>query len=230
MLNPFASFGIYIAEMLIAYLYFSGFLEQRRPTWQCLLLGGLCFTGASALNLLFRNNTVLNLCTSFLAPLLFALSCYRGRLPLKAFYALIFAVLGGTIETAVVAFGATVTGNGFLDYNTNTPLFLLEAISCKGLTFLAVLVAVRFLNPNKSAVKVPPVFLLYPLIGTFCIFIFWRVRLHAGESDPSGSRRGRPVPLVHSALRGLLPSGREGSGGHPDAGGAVPPANGALLL
>lgn len=52
MLNPFASFGIYIAEMLIAYLYFSGFLEQRRPTWQCLLLGGLCFTGASALNLL----------------------------------------------------------------------------------------------------------------------------------------------------------------------------------
>lgn len=175
MLNPFTSFGIYIAEMLIAYLYFSGFLEQRRPTWQCLLLGGLCFTGASALNLLFRNNTVLNLCTSFLAPLLFALSCYRGRLPLKAFYALIFAVLGGTIETAVVAFGATVTGNGFLDYNTNTPLFLLEAISCKGLTFLAVLVAVRFLNPNKSAVKVPPVFLLYPLIGTFCIFIFWRV-------------------------------------------------------
>lgn len=175
MLNPFASFGIYIAEMLIVYLYFSGFLEQRRPTWQCLLLGGLCFTGASALNLLFRNNTVLNLCTSFLAPLLFALSCYRGRLPLKAFYALIFAVLGGTIETAVVAFGATVTGNGFLDYNTNTPLFLLEAISCKGLTFLAVLIAVRFLNPNKSAVKVPPVFLLYPLIGTFCIFIFWRV-------------------------------------------------------
>ena len=113
MLNPFASFGIYIAEMLIAYLYFSGFLEQRRPTWQCLLLGGLCFTGASALNLLFRNNTVLNLCTSFLAPLLFALSCYRGRLPLKAFYALIFAVLGGTIETAVVAFGATLPATAF---------------------------------------------------------------------------------------------------------------------
>ena len=43
MLNPFASFGIYIAEMLIAYLYFSGFLEQRRPTWQCLLLGPLYY-------------------------------------------------------------------------------------------------------------------------------------------------------------------------------------------
>ena len=175
MLNPIASFAIYLVETLIAYVYYSGFLEQKRPAWQCLLLGGLSFAGASALNLLFRNNTVLNLCTSFLAPFLFALSCYRGKLPLKAFYALIFAVLGGTIETAVVAFGATITGNGFLDYNNNTPLFLLEAISCKGLTLLAVLIAVRFLNPNKNAVKVPPAFLIYPMIGTFCIFIFWRV-------------------------------------------------------
>ena len=175
MLNPWVSFLVYWAELLIAYVYLSGIFERRYAAWKCFLAGLALYSGASALNLMFGNNTTVNLPISFLVPTLFSLCCYRGTAFQRIFYALIFALVSGALETLTVSLGASITGNALLDYNSSPALLLMEAVSSKGATLLIVLVAIRFIGHSGNGAKVPLAFLIYPLVATICLFVFWRV-------------------------------------------------------
>lgn len=175
MLNPWVSFLIYWAEALIACTYLSGIFERRLAGWKCLLAGIALYSCASVLNLVSGNNTAVNLFTSFLVPTLFSLGCFRGATFQQVFYALILALVTGALETVTVALGAIVTSNQFLDYNINPTLLLMEAVCSKGATLLVVLVAIRLLGPSGNNAKVPVAFLIYPLISTVCLFVFWRI-------------------------------------------------------
>ena len=83
--------------------------------------------------------------------------------------------MSGTLEIATISLSSIITGNTFLDYNSDLLLLLFEAISCKGLYFLAVLIAIRILNPAGNGTKVPLNFMVYPVESTFCIFAFWHI-------------------------------------------------------
>lgn len=175
MLNPIASFCVYWAEMLIAYTYFSGIQERRLPAGKCFLYGFILFSGASVLNLISGNNTTLNFCISILVNILFSMICFRGTVTRCVFYGIILFVMSGTLEIATIALSSVITGNTFLDYNSDMLLLLFEAISSKGLYFLAVLIAIRILNPTGNETKVPLNFVVYPIASTFCIFAFWHI-------------------------------------------------------
>lgn len=175
MLNPIASFCVYWAEMLIAYTYFSGILERRFSAGKCFFFGFVLFSGASILNLISGNNTTLNFCVSILVNILFSIICFQGTIARSVFYGIILFVMSGTLEIATIALSSMITGNAFLDYNNDLLLLLFEAISSKGLYFLAVLVAIRILNPTGTGTKVPLNFVVYPIASTFCTFAFWHI-------------------------------------------------------
>lgn len=175
MLHPVASFCVFFAEMLIAYTYFMGLMEQRFLSSKCVLFGTLLFSAASAVNLLSGNNTTLNLFVSFLVTTMFAIICFRGNVIQKVFYTLIIVIVSGTLEAVTLSLSTFVTGNAFLDYNGNPFLLLFEAISSKGIYYLVVLVLVRIINPSGHASKVPLNFFTYPVTATFCLIIFWRI-------------------------------------------------------
>lgn len=175
MLNPIASFSVYWAEMLIAYTYFSSIQERRFSVGKCFLCGLILFSGASALNLIFGNNTTLNFCISILVNIFFSITCFRGTVARSIFYGIILFIMSGTLEIATIALSSVITGNAFLDYNNDLLLLLFEAISCKGLYFLAVLIAIRILTPTGNGTKVPLNFVVFPISSTFCIFAFWHI-------------------------------------------------------
>lgn len=175
MLNPIASFCVYWAEMLIAYTYFSGIQERRFAVGKCFFFAFILFSGASVLNLISGNNTTLNFCVSILVNILFSVICFRGTIARSVFYGIILFIMSGTLEIATIALSSVITGNAFLDYNSDLLLLLFEAISSKGLYFLAVLVAIRILNPTGNGTKVPLNFVVYPIASTFCIFAFWHI-------------------------------------------------------
>ena len=175
MLSPIASFGVYWAEMLIAYIYFSGILPKRFSPGKCFWVGFGLFSVASLLNLLSGNHATLNLCVSVAVSVLFAVTCFRGRAVRNAFYGIILFVMNGALEIVTIALSSAVTGNAFLDYNSDWLLFLFEAISSKGLYFLAVLIAIRVLNPRGSGTRVPLNFMVYPVVSVFCLLAFWRI-------------------------------------------------------
>lgn len=175
MLHPFSSFCVFFAEMLIAYTYFMGLMEQRFTSAKCVLFGTLLFSAGSAVNLLSGNNTTMNLFTSFFITTMFAIICFRGGIILKIFYTLIISIVSGTLEAVTLSLSAFVTGNAFLDYNNDPLLFLFEAISSKGLYYLVVLILVRIINPSGHTSRVPLIFFTYPVTSTFCLIIFWRI-------------------------------------------------------
>ena len=175
MLNPIASCCVYWAEMLIAYTYFSGVFEKRFSIGKTISIGLLLYSSCSVLNLISGNNTTLNLCTSVLVTELFALCCYRGKAMQTVFYAFLLFVMNGALEVITISISAYVTGNGFLDYNSNTLLFFFEAISSKGIYYIAVLVTIRIINPQSTDSKVPLNFIIYPIVSTFSLLVFWRV-------------------------------------------------------
>lgn len=175
MLNPVASFCVYWAEMLIAYTYFSGIFERRFQVSRCIITGCLIYSVGSALNLISGNNTTLNLCTSFFLTVVFSFSCFRGKPIQSIFYSIVLFVMNGAMETLTIALSSSITGNAFLDYNNDLLLFLFEAISSKGVYYLAVLITIRIINPTGKASKVPLNFLVYPVTSTFCLFAFWHI-------------------------------------------------------
>ena len=175
MLNPIASFCVYWAEMLIAYTYFSGIFEKRFASSKAIMIGFILYSGCSVLNLISGNNTTLNLCTSVLVTELFALCCFRGTRIQTIFYAFVLFVMNGTLEVITISLSSYITGNAFLDYNSNVLLFFFEAISSKGVYYLFVLVTIKIINPASNTSKVPLNFLIHPIVSTFCLFIFWRV-------------------------------------------------------
>lgn len=175
MLNPIVSFCVYWAEMLVAYTYFSSIFERRSSVFRCILLGFILFSIGSALNLLFGNHTTINLCSFFSMTVLFSILGFSGKTGQLLFYSLLFIVLNAALEAIVISASSYVTGNAFLDYNHNLPLLLFEAFSSKGLCYLLVLIIVKIINPTVTASRVPSNFLVYPVVSTFCLFVFWRI-------------------------------------------------------
>ena len=175
MLNPIASFCVYFAEMVIAYIFFSGIFEHRISAKKCVLSGIALFSVCSVLNLLSRNNVIINGFSTFFMTLLFSVICFRCTFLQGVFYTVTLVVVNTALETFIVAFSSYITGTTFLDYNNNFILFLFEVISCKSAYFLFVLLITRMINPAGSSAKVPINFLIHPIVSIFCMFIFWHV-------------------------------------------------------
>ena len=175
MLSPLISFCVYWAEMLVAYTYFSGLLERRMSLVRCILAGLVLYSTGSVLNLISGNHTTLNLVVFLSTTVLYAFFCFRGKPGQLLFFSFIFIILNAALEGVTISASAFVTGNAFLDYNHNLPLLLFEAICCKGLCFLAVLVIIKLADPAVNGSAVPWHFLTYPLVSTACLFVFWRV-------------------------------------------------------
>lgn len=175
MLNPLASCCVYWAESLIAYIYFSEIFEHRFSRKICFLFGFCLYSLGSLLNLMFRNDSAVNLFVTLLLAVTYAIFCFRGSIIRNGFYAIVLVVVNTTIELIILNLSVYITGNAFLDYNADVLLFLFEAICSKGLYFLAVLVLIRVVNPRENTAKIPLSFLLSPVASIFCLGVFWRI-------------------------------------------------------
>ena len=60
MLNPLFSLCVYFVEMVTSYIFFSSLCQPKGTTFKTVLAGGLLFSCASCVNILFRNNGVIN--------------------------------------------------------------------------------------------------------------------------------------------------------------------------
>lgn len=183
MLNPIYSLCVYQVEMVIAYIFFSNIFERRIVKSKCILVGSILYTMGSLLNLVFGNNPTVNCFTTFFIVLLFSISAFRATPFQYAFNTAILVIGNMALEMAVIAVSSHLTGNGFLDYNNNTLLFIFEAVSCKSLYYLFVLIVIRISNPKGISSKVPVNFLIYPITSTFCLFIFFYICTRVGCSQ-----------------------------------------------
>lgn len=175
MLNPIASFCVYLSEMVIAYIFFISIFERRFSPKISLLIGIFLFSICSVLNILLKNNVIVNGCATFLITFSFSILCFRSTFRQAFFCTVTLVVINTALETLIVAASSYITGNTFLDYNHNFLLFLFEATSCKSAYFIFVLLITRMVNSKGNSTNVPINFFIYPVTSLFCMFIFWHV-------------------------------------------------------
>lgn len=175
MLNPVFSLCVYFVEMSISYIFFSNILEQRFRLAKCLIIGCGVFFIASAVNLVFNNNSTINGIVTYIAAFVFALVCFRAKIQQYFFYCAILVVSNTAFEITTIFMSSYVTGSGFRDYNNDLILLLFETITSKSLFFLFVLLMLKVIRPKGSYAKLPTSFFLYPVTATFCQIIFWHV-------------------------------------------------------
>lgn len=175
MLNPVFSLCVYFVEMSISYIFFSNILEQRFSSPKCVIIGCGVFFIASAVNLVFNNNSTINGIVTYIAAFVFALVCFRAKIQQYFFYCAILVVSNTAFEITTIFMSSYVTGSGFRDYNNDLILLLFETITSKSLFFLFVLLMLKVIRPKGSYAKLPTSFFLYPVTATFCQIIFWHV-------------------------------------------------------
>lgn len=183
MTNPLVSLVVYPVEFLISYVFFSSAFERRYRVWAVLGIGCILFAVGSGINLLFRNNAVINILTSILVNCLFARLCFSGKRFQSYFYAFILVVIGIAWELIVVSAVSALTGRAFFDYKNELAIFILECPTCKALYFLTVLILSRVIKPGGEKKSLPFTLFLYPITTLACHIIFWYICAQPGLSN-----------------------------------------------
>lgn len=175
MLNPFFSLCVYLIEMIISYIFFSSVSRQKVDSLRTILAGTLLFSCASGINIVFRNNGLINGLTTLLVNIVFSSCCFDCPVQKSLFYNAILAVLNAALEVAVISASSYVIGETFSGYNSNFLLLVFQTITIKTLYFLIILVLVKMIRPGDTQNAIPLEFLVFPVLTTVCLFIFWYI-------------------------------------------------------
>lgn len=175
MLNPFVSLVVYLTEMSISYFFFSSAFDRRYRVSSILGIGCILFSIGSVINILCHNNVVINILISIFLNSLFARLCFNGKLYQSFFYSSILVIIGITWEFIAVSVVSMFTGRGFLDYNKNLAIFILECPTCKVFYLLTILILSRVMKSEEQDTSLPFSLFLYPIATIICHIIFWYI-------------------------------------------------------
>lgn len=175
MLNPLFSLCVYLIEMVISYIFFSSLSRPKRNSLRIILVGSLLFSCASGVNIIFRNNGLINGLTTLLINAVFSRSCFDCPLQKSFFYTAILAVLNAALEVAIISASSYIAGDSFLGYNSNFQLLIFQAITIKTLYFLIILVLIKTIHSGDTSNAIPLEFLAFPALTTVCQFISWYI-------------------------------------------------------
>lgn len=175
MLNSFVSLAVYLTEMFISYFFFSRAFERKYYIGKVLGIGCVLFGFGSIINILCRNNTVINILISIMINNSFAWVCFNRKSFLNFFYSFILVIVGITWEFIAISIVTVLVNCHFLEYNSDFTLFILECPISKMFYFFTILILSRALKSEKQTAYLPLPLFLYPVTAVVCHIIFWYI-------------------------------------------------------
>lgn len=175
MLNPFVSLVVYMTEMSISYIFFYSAYGLRYTLKKVFGIGCILFGIGAIINVFCGNNAAINMVISILLNSLFAQICFNSKPYLSFFYSFILVIIGITWEFIAISVVSLLTGRGFLDYNRDLAIFILECPTCKIFYFLTILILSRIMKSGEQDSSLPFTLFLYPISTVACHIIFWYV-------------------------------------------------------
>lgn len=161
----------YVIELFATYIVFSQLGEKRMKTSFCLLAGSGLFTLAYLVNIL-SNNVWINIVLYPFVCFLFAVLCFKIKLPKAALWSVLLEFICIALEyvfEAILVIVSNVDISGYLD---NDFIAFYVVAASKGTFFLACALLSRLLSKDNHS-KVPASFYLYPVSAILVITIFW---------------------------------------------------------
>lgn len=167
MTNPAIAFSTYFLEMLIAYIFFWKISERKHSVTISFGIGALIFGIGAAINLLFKNNLLVNSFLMLVMHFLFVLLCFSLKLQSNVFYTVILCVLCAALEVAPILLMSALTGGRPSDHENKMLLFASDFTISKSLYLISSLLLSKAINGKSDAdapAKLPVSALMYPVV------------------------------------------------------------------
>ncbi len=164
--------------MLIATIFFSSIADKKRPISVILILGTLIFEVGAIINIFIISTSWLNVLFSFLATWMLSVFFFKIK-PLRAgFYSLILNAFSAIIEYIVIFLISSFSSLYITEYKAETTLLVIEIVISKLLYFLFTMVISHFSQKDKTVLKIPTAFYIFPLITLVAVICFWYICLN----------------------------------------------------
>ena len=173
MSNPIISCGIYAAEMVIFYLFFSLIAVRKTSRLVCLICGLFLFEIGSAVNLLFHNNVLLNTITSICSKALFAYFFFNIKTLSCVFYSVVLDAINFALEIVTILIASVFVSVDAINFDTNLPQFLIICVTNKLLLLLVCLILSRIVKPSNVSIRFPLPLLFFPICISVCYILLW---------------------------------------------------------
>ena len=176
----------YIAEALIAWLYFDFIYARRRKAYLAILA---YFAGYGVLfGLQYIGSVIVNIGAFFAVTALLSLFGHRCKVRTAIFHSafLTFIMAGSEILCDLII---SRFGHGFADYQTNNSVMIALMASSKLLYLLLSLVGARIFSPHKRHREEPKMMILFcalPLLSSILAFFLIQTASKAELNASSG--------------------------------------------
>lgn len=175
MTNPAIAFSTYFLEMIIAYMFFSRISARKHSVSVSLGLGSLIFGIGAAINLLFKNDLLVNSFLMLTMHVLFVSLCFFLKLQSNVFYTVILSALCAALEVAPILLMSVLTGGCPVDHENNMLLFAFDFTISKSLYLISCLLlsnAISKISKSSASGNYPISTLLYPTVILTNLVVF----------------------------------------------------------
>lgn len=168
---------VYFFEMLIAAVFFGSISEKKKPLYLILICGTLMFEVGALFAILIVNTAWVNVLFSITATFLLALLFFEIK-PIRAlFYSVILVAVSSILEHIVIFFISSMSNLKIAEYESETVLLVIEIIISKTMYFFAAMLLSRFMQKDKSIIKIPAAFYIFPAITLISVECFWYISI-----------------------------------------------------
>ena len=175
MLNPYVSCIVYAFEMLITYVFLSRIAEKKLSSVKCLVIGFLLFEIASLINLIGKNNILVNAVVAITVKLVFMYIFFQIRLLPCLCYSIILEVLNFSLELVTIFFFSYLTKSNSSEVYDNLAFLLITCFTSKNLYFITCLLLSRRVNTKANSSGMPLRLFFFPVSVSICLGVFWYI-------------------------------------------------------
>lgn len=174
-----ANCAVYIIEMLISFMYFSDIFAKKRNIKSIISVGILIYFSASLINIVFKNNAVLNTTVFLLANLMFSLICFDISFKKSVLNSIIITSSMTVSESVVIFIVSALLNNEVNVYQNNFSVYLIEAILSKTIYLLVckLLTRLKVISTKKPKDNTPIYLFIYPVCTAAILILFGKLSL-----------------------------------------------------
>ncbi len=169
---------VFFIEMLISTIFFNSISEKKKPLSVILTMGALIFEIGSLINIFGFSTSWLNVTFSIIATSVHSVLFFKIRPKRAIFYSVLLVAISTFLEHIVIFIISSFSNLYLTNYQSETALLVIEVIISKAIYFLFVMVLQKFSQKDRTILKVPSAFYIFPVITLISVICFWYISIN----------------------------------------------------
>lgn len=178
MLVKIAFVIVFFIEMLIATIFFNSISEKKKSLPFIVIAGTLIFETGSLINIFGLSTSWLNVTFSIAVTILHSVLFFKIKPKKAVFYSVLLVAISTFLEHIVIFIISSLKSLYLTNYQSETPLLVIEVILSKIIYFLFTMLLLKFTQKDKKDIKIPSAFYIFPIITLISVICFWYISIN----------------------------------------------------